>query len=351
MEQLVARKVHSLEVAGSSPAPATKRMAKEFVINTSRLNSYGFRVLTGGIDISQFTKNPLLLFMHRRAGMGETLPIGTVENLRFEGDMLIGTPVFDEEDEFAQKIARKWDKGVLRMCSAGLEPIELTRAPEHIIEGQTRETVSRSKLVEVSIVDIGSNDDALQLLQPDGKLIQLSADEDNAFIPLLKIDISNETGEEVPPRQTTEHENKNALRMEKILLALGLTPTANEDEAVNAIQRLKTDAEKASTIELARITGAVEDAIKANKANADKREHLINLGKSAGFDALQETINMLTPATKPMDIVSKATGTAGALNLKYSEMTPEQLVEMRDNNREGYIRLYKAEFGFPPTFE
>lgn len=327
-------------------------MAKEFIINTSRLNSYGFRVLTAGIDISQFLKNPLLLFMHRRAGIGESLPIGTVENLRFEGDMLIGTPVFDADDEFAQKIAGKWEKGVLRMCSAGLEPIELTRAPEHIIEGQTRETVSRSKLVEVSIVDIGSNDDALQLFQPDGQLIQLSAHEDNAFIPFLKLDNSNDTGEEVPPLQTTDNENKNALRMEKILLALGLTPTANEDEAVTAIQRLKTDAERASTIELARITGAVDEAIKASKATADKRDHLITLGKSAGFEALQETIAMLTPATKPMDIVGKATGTgAGALNLKYSEMTPEQLVELRENNREAYIKLYKAEFGFPPLFE
>ena len=36
-------------------------MAKDFIINTSGLNSYGTRVLTSGIDVGQFSRNPVLL--------------------------------------------------------------------------------------------------------------------------------------------------------------------------------------------------------------------------------------------------------------------------------------------------
>lgn len=71
-------------------------MAKEAIISTPRLNSYGTRVLTEGIDTEQYKKNPVLLFMHRR-GSVKDMPIGRIENLRVEGDTLYGTPVFDND--------------------------------------------------------------------------------------------------------------------------------------------------------------------------------------------------------------------------------------------------------------
>ena len=37
------------------------------VISNSSVNSYGGRVLTTGIDITQYQKNPILLYMHMRA--------------------------------------------------------------------------------------------------------------------------------------------------------------------------------------------------------------------------------------------------------------------------------------------
>ena len=101
------------------------------------------------------------------------LPIGRIDNLRVEGDSLIGTPVFDETDDFAKKIKAKWDGGFLRMVSAGLDPIETSTKPEFMLEGQKKATVTKSRLVEVSIVDIGANDDAIALYR-DGELINLS---------------------------------------------------------------------------------------------------------------------------------------------------------------------------------
>lgn len=150
-------------------------MPKEVVISTSGLNSYGSRVMTAGLDTSQYCRNPVLLWMHRRGG--DNMPIGRMENLRVDGDRLIGTPKFDEKDEFAKKIATKWEDGYLNMCSAGIEILEYSTDPSMLVQGQTRATATASKLVEVSIVDIGANDEALKLYGG-GKLLELAAGQD-----------------------------------------------------------------------------------------------------------------------------------------------------------------------------
>lgn len=77
---------------------------KEVIISTEAVNSYGTRVLTSGIDLEQFKRNPVLLWMHRRAFDGQSMPIGKIDNLRVEEGKLIGTPVFDQNDDFARKI-------------------------------------------------------------------------------------------------------------------------------------------------------------------------------------------------------------------------------------------------------
>lgn len=158
---------------------------KEVVISTGAVNCYGSRVLTEGIDLTQYEKNPVLLWMHRRSWEPGAMPIGRVEGLRIEQDKLIGTPVFDQNDPFAKQIESKWENGFLRMVSASLEPLETSADASLILPGQSRETVTRSKLIEVSIVDIGGNDEALQLLGGDGKLLNLGAGEDAPELPLL----------------------------------------------------------------------------------------------------------------------------------------------------------------------
>lgn len=319
-------------------------MAKEFIINTSRVNSYGTRVITAGIDAVQFEKNPILLYMHQR-GWSDTTPIGRVENLRVDGDQLIGLPVFDLEDEFAAKISRKWENGFLKMCSAGLEAIELSHDPEHLLPGQTRATITKSKLIEVSIVDIGANDDALQLYQSDGKILQLSTGQDSVLMPLLKADKAP-AGDIAGPNS-----NNKKNKMEKILLALGLATGATEDDVVGAIALLKADAKKAQEMELARIETAVDAAIKLKKTTADKREHFITLGKKAGFDSLTATLEMLTPSVKPTDIINHAAGTTTETKQEYSKMSAEDLMALRANDKQAYVKLYKAEFGFAPEID
>lgn len=317
-------------------------MPKEAVISTPRLNSYGARVLTEGIDLEQYQKNPVLLYMHRR-GRKEDMPIGIMENLRVEGDTLYGTPKFDDDTEDERNINKKWERGTLRMLSAGLDILEWSEEPALLVAGQTRPTITKSKLIEVSVVDIGANDDALQVgLYHEGKLLALAAGEENAHLPLLTV-LAKEDNEEQTPN------NNQQKKMEKILLKLGLAPNATEDEAVDAIGKLQ---EEKSAMALARITDAVETAIKEKRITADKKEKYLSLGKTLGLADLNALFSDMAPAQKPLDLVrpNGSVQSAGSATLTWANATPEQLQELRENNKEEYVRLYKENFGFAPEF-
>ncbi len=319
---------------------------KEAIISTERVNSYGSRVITAGIDYSQYEKNPVLLYMHRR-GRKEDMPIGIMTNIREENGILYGTPKFDDDTEDERNISKKWDRGTLRMLSAGLDVLEWSEAPEMLMAGQTRPTVTKSKLIEVSVVDIGSNDDALQVgLYHDGKLLTLAAGEESDHLPLLSK--GGEPEKESAPTTDEQTPNNNSNNMEKILLKLGLAPGATEDEAVAAIGRLQ---EEKDTMRLARITDSVETAIKERRITADKKEKYLNLGKQIGLDGLNALFADMTPAQKPLDLVKPAGGgNGGAVNLTWATATADQLADLRDNNREEYVRLYKEHYGFAPEF-
>lgn len=147
-------------------------MPHTFVINDdSIVNEYGYRVMNSGLDTSQFMRNPVVLFMHRRGDQGNEV-IGKVTDIRQSGAQMLADVEFDVEDEFAKKISGKVERGFVRMASIYADVKETSISPEDILPGQTFETVTASKLVELSIVDIGGNDNAIKLSRQ-GEPIQL----------------------------------------------------------------------------------------------------------------------------------------------------------------------------------
>ena len=321
-------------------------MAKEVIISTSGLNCYGSRVLTSGIDLTQYQKNPVLLWMHRRSYNGKDMPIGRMENLRIDGDRLIGTPVFDENDEFAKQIASKWENGFLRMASAGSEIVETSDAPEHLLQGQTRATITRCKLEEVSIVDIGGNDEALQLYGTDGKLMTLASGENCDHLPLL---LNKEHAEGTAPEASFNNQNNNNSMNKEILQLLGLSETASEQEAVNALRLLKEKADKAESLQLASINALVDGAVADKRITADKKEHFVNLGKSSGIEALRTTLELMLPQRKPTEVIHQTTdqpaGGEHKTYAKLSDVPASEIPSLKESNPTEYARLYKAEYG------
>lgn len=324
-------------------------MAKEVIISTSGLNCYGGRVLTSGIDLTQFQKNPLLLWMHRRSFDRDAMPIGRIDNLRTDGDRLIGPPVFDQNDEFAKKIESKWENGFLRMASAGIEIIETSDAPEHLLQGQTRRTITRCRLEEVSIVDMGGNDEALQLYDRSGKVLKLAAGEDNDALPLLAPEKKDDPSGTAPDGKADNQTNKLTQSMNKeILQLLGLSETATEQEAVGALRLLKEKADKVETLQLASITAVVDGAIAEKRITADKKEHFVNIGKAAGIDSLRTTLSLMQPVRKPTEVIHQTDAPRDdepKTYAKLSDVPANQLEKLREERPQDYERLYKAEYG------
>lgn len=324
-------------------------MAKEVIISTSGLNCYGGRVLTSGIDLTQFQKNPLLLWMHRRSFDRDAMPIGRIDNLRTDGDRLIGTPVFDQNDEFAKKIESKWENGFLRMASAGIEIIETSDAPEHLLQGQTRRTITRCRLEEVSIVDMGGNDEALQLYDRSGKVLKLAAGEDNDALPLLAPEKKDDPSGTAPDGKDNNQTNKSTQSMNKeILQLLGLSETTTEQEAVGALRLLKEKADKVETLQLASITAVVDGAIAEKRITADKKEHFVNIGKAAGIDSLRTTLSLMQPVRKPTEVIHQTDAPRDdepKTYAKLSDVPADQLEKLREERPQDYERLYKAEYG------
>ena len=145
-------------------------MGKRVRISNDSINSYGTRILTSGLDISQYERNPVLLYMHQRGTV-----IGLVKNIKKENNEVTGELEFDEATELSRQLKMQYEKGSIRMVSIGADVLELSEDKDLMLAGQTAPTVTKSKLFEVSLVDIGANDDAITL-RKDGKVLTLSQD-------------------------------------------------------------------------------------------------------------------------------------------------------------------------------
>jgi hypothetical protein len=262
-----------------------------------------------------------------------------------EDGKLLADPVFDTDDEFAVKIQKKVEKKHIRMASVGIEPIELSDSPEHILPGQRRATVSKSEILEASIVDIGANRNALRLYK-NGKLIELSAGTEN-LIPLLK--------------QEPETNPKNLNKMKQIAITLGLKDDATEGEIINAINQLKNVQKTHETViaeqkeALSKVASKnaeqlVDAAIAAKKITAAQKEQFVKLAMS-DFDTAKTVLDtMQAPRNITASLKSETTtGTGAPTAKKFKELSEAELLELRSNEPETYKELFKAEYGFVPN--
>lgn len=310
-------------------------MGKRVRLTDDSLNSHGSRVLTAGCDTAQYERNPVLLYMHERGKV-----IGFMKDIEVKDGEITGEPVFDCATELSRQCKKQWEVGSLRMVSIGIDVLELSEDPEHLVAGQTAPTITKSKIFETSIVDIGANDNAIVMRQ-NGKQITLGRDSENP-LPALK-----------NKPQTT----KQQMELKTIALKLGLPESADETAVLAKIGELNRTAAEVEqlkkdkdTLTLAQVTDAVETAIKENRLTSDKKEHFVNLGKTIGIDSLKATLDAMSPTAKLSKAINPATAEttpAGQKSYsKFSEVPEDELRKMRSENLTEYRRLFKAEYGY-----
>ena len=292
---------------------------KRVRITNERLNSYGTWVLTSGMDLEQYERNPVLLYMHERGQV-----IGYVKDLKVEGDEVTGELMFDEATELSQRCKKQWEFGSLKMVSVGIDILE----------------TSESKLFEVSVVDIGANDDAI-VLQKDG----------------VRLTLGKNAAEVLPLLHSNNNKNQKAKQMdqEKLALELGLPKDADEAAISAKLAKLKADGAEAETLRqerdtlrAARIETLVNAAIAEKKIGEDRKQQFVDLGAKIGADELEKTFGAMSPQVKLSNIVGSHGGGAAGGRAEYkklSDVPSDELAKLRDQNLSEYKKLYKAEYG------
>jgi hypothetical protein len=306
---------------------------KRIRLTDESVNSYGTRIITAGVDLEQYKRNPVLLYMHERGQI-----IGLLKDLKVEGKEITAEPVFDEASELSQRCKKQYEFGSLRMSSIGIDILEMSHDKELLSEGQTRPTITKSRLFEVSLVDIGANSNAL-VLRKDGRQITLGQDGEN---PL--------------PQLINNNNKKKEMDIKTLALQLGLPETADE-ATVNAklaeLQAAKAEADKFrkenEELQLAQITAAVEAAVSAKKISEDKKAQFVELGKKVGLEVLNATFEAMAPQMKLSETLNPTQPTAKQEATEYkklSEVPADKIMQLRTNNPEQYRQLFKAEYGF-----
>lgn len=325
-----------------------KKATKEYVISTEAKNANGFRVRTAGIDLVDYNANPLMLWMHKRPkgeSKHEVLPPGNMVDLNFKDNKLFGTPSFDEDDAFALSLFNKYENGTLRALSPGLIPLKWSKDDNGDI------WLDESKLKEVSLVDIGSNAEALgvtlydesdavinlslsdiqTIIKPENnmKLIQLSA---LAVLPLLKLS-ENATPEEA---QTAIG---NLVTLVDTQNAQILQLTSDKD----ALQ-LKYD-EQIALAKTTKIAALLDEAEAKGKFVTGDRPKWLALAEK-DFEVTKLALDSMPAAKSVMAQLNQGKEDKGLLDLSYDELDKSgKLVTLKAENFGAFKEKFKAKFG------
>ncbi len=320
---------------------------KTFVFNDqNQTNSYGFRILTSGISLKRFSKNPMMLNDHWNSTRSV---LGKWANWRVEKDLLLGEPVFDVDDPDAAKVAGQVDREFINSCSMG---ITFKREDLKIIG--TELIMEKCELYEVSIVAVPSNANSIRLYAENGELMK---DED-----VQKLCLSLAPSTEIPTEELEQNlELNNPNNMKKITLSVAAlvalsfdtkTPEQDVDAVEAAVLKLSQDnaqlqakvlafetaAENAA--ELA-VTEMVALAVKQGKISATKKPDFEKLGR-ADLALLTSTLEGI-PAKVSLTADVAPTGVAGvSTKADFQKLVLAAQLAFKTDHPDEYKKLFNT---------
>ena len=310
-----------------------------FILNDeTTLNSYGFRVLNSGVNLERFEANPVMLDSH--LGGSTDAVIGKWVNVRIEGSQILADAEFDTEDERANKIKGKVERGYLKGTSLGLN----FRFADMLLQADNTYLLVACEIVEASIVAIPSNKSALKLYC-DGQLLDAEA------INLSFSQIKNVA-------------NQNQNNMNKIMLSvaalmvlgfkengiaeaeLNAAITKLGDEKAEALRQL--EAEKQAKAQLqnqlnaennAKALALVDNAIKEGRITADKKEHFLSLAKT-NLEQAKEIIEAI-PAKASLGAQVENQGAPEVKTADdFEKLSIDQKLAFKAENPEAYKKIF-----------
>lgn len=319
-------------------------MHKRYVMSSGRVNRYGYRIVPEGIQLSNYEENPVLLCIHE----GKVMSVGKVNDLQIMDGKLTGIPEFDVDDPIGAELDRKYTKGYMSAFSVYHDPIEVSDDTSLALPGQTRATVLKTDLLEISCVNVPG----------DAGAHRLSADDKPEDLDTI-----------IPKLNFNNHKNSNMAKEElklsaEVTAALGLNEDASVEDAVQAIDTLRN--QLAGQMQLAAdalINSGVEAGVidDDNKATYEKlaaddfetAEKLINsqISKLSKEDE-QSDKNPMIQAKLSALLNKKKGGKSDKLSLveefeKLSKENPSELKRIKDEEPERYKEMALAYAGKP----
>jgi hypothetical protein len=279
---------HKAQPLHQNPKKMPELTEYKFVVNDEAVvNRYGYRILNKGVNTKQFLTNPVCLFQHRRTAEwrdDDILPIGKWTRFEIDGTKIIGYVTFSEATEKAKTIATMVAEGTLNACSMGFYTLKVSEDVVDLVPGQTRGTVTKCDLLEISIVDVPGNPASVQLLNASAEQIENL----DAVLPLLTLNTK--------PISAMKKENFIAM-----LLMFGLVADATEEQLMEAAKQ-QGEALTVAKAQLLKATEAehqlkaktlIDTAVASKKLTEAQRPSFEKLAMT-DYDAAKTAIDSLT---------------------------------------------------------
>lgn len=314
----------------------------DLVINDeSVVNDRGYNVLNSGLDDKRYNNNPIMLYMHDMER-----PIAMCRSRRIEGSRLIGSFEFDAGDPLAVEVHRKLTAGYIRGASAGFYI-------ESMVFGGSHDTVDRWELLEVSIVTIPANRNAVKLYSKEGT--PLTDEEGVHHIEKLK---SNYNNTMTNTTQTpADDAGKGNLTPETLSVspeareALGLSQSATLADLNRAVvalaQQNKELQETIETARQARRDALIAQAVQEGRITADKRQQYLALYDADAELCASTIADLPTRQTLANQVASKGKATsASRYEGSWSELDRKGLLaELKAQDIDLFRAKYRDQFG------
>jgi HK97 family phage prohead protease len=197
----------------------------DFIITDESVNRYGWRLLVEGINLEPFKQNPVCCVEHFTL----TMPIGKWKNLRIEEKKLIGTVEFDKNDPEAVKLYWKYKDGYMNAVSLHVLPLEESDAKQYILPGQKYATLVTSELIEISLVTVPGQKNAVKLSSPEGKEYKLNLITHTKNNPMEKTDKTVEQlQQELQEQKKLNAENLITIHKNRGVITEGELPSLHQ---------------------------------------------------------------------------------------------------------------------------
>lgn len=274
----------------------------DFVLSTDTVDSYG-DVVVQDWDLVRYSLNPVVLYGHR----SWELPIGHAENVRVEKRKLLARLYF--VDEKANPLAEQIWQGIVQKSIRAVSVGFRSKAGEsREIDGKFVYVLTGNELVEVSIVPIGANPEAVAVKSKSMNVIR-------GLIGGDAVSTNKDRGE--PAKE------KDMSVLKTLAAVLELPASASEDDVIANVKAIKKNGEEA-------------EAERSKWSNLEKSVSS-DVGRvlvATGVDSIEKALGVIEASKGAVDELAK-------VKAELETATREKMIE--DAKRDRKITPHQVE--------